>query len=87
MSVSNVMTPASTEKVDFSKKGKEKNKNRIKKQPNRKESPERKKLDLSQCLLFYFICAVVLILLFFLILVFFFLFAPILCFDFILFFL
>jgi hypothetical protein len=46
MSVSNVMTPASTEKVDFSKKKKGKKnqkQNHKKKQPNRKESPERKK--------------------------------------------
>jgi hypothetical protein len=45
MSVSNVMTPASTEKVDFSKKKEKKNQkqNHKKKQPNRKESPERKK--------------------------------------------
>ena len=67
------MTPASTEKVDFSKKRKRKNKNRTKKNnPTGKNHQKEKKLDLSQCLLFYFICAVVLILLFFLILVFFF---------------
>ena len=90
MSVSNVMTPASTEKVDFSKKKKEKKiKNRTTKKKTQQERITRKKKNL----IFLSVCYFILFVLLFWFCCFswfwfsFFLFAPILCFDFILFFL
>ena len=89
MSVSNVMTPASTEKVDFSKKKEKKIKNRT----TKKNNPTGKNHQKEKNLIFLSVCYFILFVLLFWFCCFswfwfsFFLFAPILCFDFILFFL